>query len=173
MLLADIDGDGDQDVFSGSDGNGWFENIDGQGTFVEPPSRKFAADEVAMIDVDGDDDLDIVASESFGRSTELVWYENGDDSEFSTRTVISADIQRLAEFYTADTDGDGDHDLFALTTSVSKELIWIETLGRPEVSPAAILNDNPARRESEVDEAFSPLGDDLLGPDGSNGFWLA
>ncbi|MCB0453496.1 MAG: VCBS repeat-containing protein, partial [Aequorivita sp.] len=69
VLAADIDGDGDLDVLSGSDNTGiaWYENIDGNGNFG--PTRvinAFApnARSIATADIDGDGDMDVVGSTS-------------------------------------------------------------------------------------------------------------
>lgn len=128
IAAADIDGDGDMDVFglSGDSGNtvAWFENTDGVGTawgmhtidryFTYPSGLKPA-------DLDGDGDVDVVVC-STDWGGKLVWYENADGLGGSW-------VKRTLDNYTphadtvevADLDGDGDLDVLGTSSS---ELAW-------------------------------------------------
>ena len=88
MVAADLDCDGDLDVLANNDADGWYplqwslvwhENVDGMGTYqphyLEHGSSDVPFDvEAHPADLDGDGDLDILASGApFGP---LVWYRN-------------------------------------------------------------------------------------------------
>ena len=82
VYAADIDGDGDVDVLSGSvygDTIAWYENSDGKGTFSNPYSITTKADRLSSVhtaDLDGDGDVDVLSASS-GDDT-IAWYENTD-----------------------------------------------------------------------------------------------
>src|SRR5690606_10549946 len=82
VYAADIDGDGDIDVVSGSgdpfEGKvAWYENTDGLGNFgaeniISDSVRTI--DAVSIADIDGDGDMDILSGA--GSNSPLGWYEN-------------------------------------------------------------------------------------------------
>ncbi len=80
IFVADLDGDGDPDVVSGTQGDGtveWYENTDGVGTTWQQAtisSSAFVALGVHAADLDGDGDMDVIsASEG---DDKIEWYEN-------------------------------------------------------------------------------------------------
>jgi hypothetical protein len=76
---ADLDGDGDMDVFSASfhdDKVAWYENLDGQGSFRREQIISTTADQagfVNAIDLDGDGDLDIITASC---DFKISWHRN-------------------------------------------------------------------------------------------------
>jgi hypothetical protein len=117
-IAADLDGDGDLDALSASvndDTIAWYENTDGQGTFgpklVITTAADFAAT-VAAADVDGDGDLDVLASSQSDDT--IAWYENTDgQGTFGSEQVITAAADGARSVVAADIDGDGDLDVLA------------------------------------------------------------
>ena len=79
-MLADLDGDGDQDVLSASVGDdkiAWYENTDGLGTFGPQQvitTSVAGAMAVYTADLDGDGDVDVLSA-SLG-DNKVAWYEN-------------------------------------------------------------------------------------------------
>lgn len=117
--LADLDDDGDLDLFVGHIGNTLY-HFENTGTFTNPVwtqrtdsyggiSETEEGIQPAFIDLDGDDDLDLL----IGRCGNLIWYRN----EGSTWTRLAQDPIGYGVGSCAtspgvgDWDGDGDDDL--------------------------------------------------------------
>ena len=127
VLAADLDGDGDQDVLSGSASDGkvaWYENTDGYGTFSKQTVITTSARGVRSLsaaDLDGDGDMDVLSA-SATKGT-LAWYENTDGSgAFSGPNVLSSTAS-YASVFTADVDGDGDPDVLS-GSEKNSQIIW-------------------------------------------------
>ena len=110
---ADMDGDGDMDVLSASeydDTIAWYEN-NGDQSFAQHTITTSAtgAHSVFAGDVDGDGDLDVLAAcyHPADGSTQIAWYENDSDENFTTH-IIDASADYAISVFAADVDGDGD-----------------------------------------------------------------
>ena len=124
VFAADLDGDGDQDVLSASREDhtiAWYENLDGLGTFSAQQvisSEAYSANTVAAADLDGDDDLDVLAAYSGDRGFDgnIVWYQNTDGlGSFSLEKEISSTVDGGTNIFARDFDGDGDLDVLSST----------------------------------------------------------
>jgi hypothetical protein len=144
ILAADLDGDGDRDVLTAArleDEIAWYENVDGEASFFNPHVISNVADgaqDLAVADVDGDGDRDVLAA--LWAADEFVWYENLDGvGAFGPERVI--DGGNAQAVVTADLDGDGDTDVLAGTAFGS--VAWYENLdGAGAFGPAQILEDD-------------------------------
>lgn len=122
IQAADMDGDGDLDIFSGSQGEQrlvWFENVTATGEqpeFDEHPIAATAAEtsgfQVAFHDFSGDGRLDVVTAID---ATGVAWLEQlaTTDAAWTVHTIGDMTPDRIAGFTLADIDQDGDPDLFA------------------------------------------------------------
>jgi CSLREA domain-containing protein len=128
---ADLDGDDDIDILASlelDDDIVWFENLDGSGTNWSKHhifGHERDSDILLAVDVDGDNDLDIVAGLTYNH--ELAWWENlnGDASSWIKHEVIvGTSFHALAA---ADIDGDGDQDLLK-GTYFEGEIAWWENV---------------------------------------------
>ncbi len=142
VFAADLDGDGDPDVLSGSfddDKIAWYENTDGLGSFGPQQIISTAADgaqSVVASDVDGDGDIDVLSASV--NDEKIAWYENTDGlGSFGPRQIISNDTQNPYSVFAADLDGDGDIDV--LSASLNDDMIaWYKntygpSFGSPQV----------------------------------------
>jgi hypothetical protein len=129
---ADLDGDGDIDIIASSDTFDdifWFENLDGAGTFSARKvvglfgnnGRHFAID-----DLDGDGDMDVVASSS--NTETLSWYKNVDGlGTFSDFIEILPSDSATTGVFIADLDGDLDNDIVYIKAGTNS-VNWVENL---------------------------------------------
>lgn len=124
---ADLDGDGDFDVMSTSYNDNklaWYENLDGLGTFgaqqivtTFPTTWPIAFGE----DMDGDGDIDIIASLG-----DTVWFENVDgNGTFTTSHTITT--TEYNSIFPKDLDQDGDIDII-VPAGYNDDLVWYENI---------------------------------------------
>ena len=150
VVAADIDADGDLDVVAGGQGDGtinssdvaWFQN-NGNLSFTRrgiersayaPFSSSFT-ESVAVGDVDGDGDLDVVSagvpsgSSGLNQPATLVWHEQIAGNVFVDHAIELGRYYRWATL--ADFNGDGDLDVVAggYNYSVPTTLDLFENLG--------------------------------------------
>ena len=124
LSTADFDGDGDMDVLASSRGDDkvvWYENLDGLGDFstahIINDTAPFVK-EVVAVDIDGDNDMDVVAAVT--NANKVVWYENLDGlGNFSDENIISNTTTGVYYVDTADVNGDGFVDVLANSSSTA------------------------------------------------------
>ena len=131
VYAADLDLDGDLDLVA-ADGSAftvdWYENTAGDGSAWTQRSLQSSAGEaraVAVGDVDGDGDMDVVGTNHTGSA--LVWWENltlHRSALFPDETTIEAAFTNPEDFAVGDIDGDGDPDV--LGTAQTEDLTWWE-----------------------------------------------
>ncbi len=174
-FAADIDSDGDLDVFSSSRTQGrvaWHENLDGEGSFASPPhviaAAGNSADFVLAADLDGDSDPDLLYASS--REGRIAWHENLGAGEFSDAMVIATVTSSLISIAAADVDGDGDPDVLASVagdhtiawyentagTFGSQRVVTDEAFGAMSVSSADL------DRDGDLDILAASPGDDAV-----------
>jgi len=123
--VADIDGDGDNDIIAASFDQGhlsWYENLDGLGTFSNriAIAEKYI-DSMHLSDIDLDGDLDIL----IGGGNAIGWFENVDGlGTFGASIAITEDLNGVESVFSADLDGDGDLDV--ISTSYYNLVSWFE-----------------------------------------------
>ncbi|MCA9216769.1 MAG: VCBS repeat-containing protein [Planctomycetales bacterium] len=160
LLLADFDGDGDVDAIAGSIGNEeadhstvtLFQN-DGTGNLILNTTALLLSsedgfvDDIAMGDIDGDGDMDVVAA---GRgSSQVFLLKNVGGGEFAAPMVVSGDFLEPRAVHVTDMDGDGDMDIVGTASYEDTEghhVFWYENSdgkGTFGSDPASIV-DTPA-----------------------------
>ena len=115
---ADLDGDGDRDVLAGSIGSdveflSWYENVNGQGTFVlvDDLHQFTGYPNVSAADLDGDGDRDVLAATATG----CYWFENFDGQGSFAGMLVGSGAFR--DQFPVDVNGDGDVDVLAAQVS--------------------------------------------------------
>ena len=150
---ADISRDGVDDVL-GAGPNVLYYVSNRDGTFAE--AQELTSDGVGYgmtlaRDVDGDNDLDVIASSS---AKGIVVIKNNGDGTFGEEDLIST-FEGTTRLSTADMDGDGDLDLVSGSYS-GKRLAWHENNGDGTFMPEVVIND-------DVDGMYSVATADLNG----------
>lgn len=166
LLVGDVDGDLDNDVLIASiDGLAdgltleWYENVGGKEPFGHPleiGGGQYCAlrsHRVSIVDVDGDNDLDLFVT----CPSEVSWYENLDGKGSFAASQILSLPQASEEFKgsaIADFDLDGDNDVIVFNArnrdiqnrrlSDDTVLWWIERQGSEFTHPVPILATLPS-----------------------------
>jgi uncharacterized repeat protein (TIGR01451 family) len=139
---ADVDGDGDLDVLSASESShtiAWWENTDdgdyGSVWAMHAITDAFGgAHDIAVGDVDGDGDPDILGSASI--SNTVAWWENVDQTDPGTGDgsvweghIVNDDFGGANAVELVDMDGDGALDILAAATISDTVAWWGNTAG--------------------------------------------
>lgn len=140
VVTADLDQDQDQDIIVAlgwPDEIVWYENLDGAGSFgsrnvINTPAN-VSAFFVTTADLDGDDDVDVLAAHQGDvannwQGSKIAWYENdlNQGGDWITHT-ISANVGRAYAVFAADLDSDDDLDFLAALAEENK-IVWYENL---------------------------------------------
>ena len=141
FFISDIDEDFDKDIivaeldgnkvaFLSNDGSESFTN-----TTIASVNRVRA---VSAADVDGDGDIDILATGDNSSGDEVVWYSN-DGSENFTAIAIESSIGSANHLQIVDIDGDNDKDVI-VTSFQDDDVLWYENDGSENFTKSYIDN---------------------------------
>jgi hypothetical protein len=145
VAAADLDGDGDLDLISGSQSDAklaWYENLGGAGVFGPNRFINEAAGGVSALaaaDLNGDGRPDVLSVSTLDQK--LAWYENLGGLNFSRQRILDQSAIQHKDLVALDLDGDGDIDL----ALIGREVLLI------------LINDGAAQFSSSV--AFSGFND--------------
>ena len=162
IKIADVDGDGDDDLLGTARVAGlvlWYENSGAPKTkpwkrhVIDTPDRPTHGQEVDM-DQDGDTDL-VMALSGDGLA---VWYENDPATRDGSwpRHLIS-ELSEAAFVVAGDLNGDGDLDGAATSQGDQPHLVWFENSGDPKGKWSTYVLKNTWK------EAVQPVMADLDG----------
>jgi len=158
LAVGDVNGDGHADVYVAVYALGQDRLLfgDGQGGFSDATSTWLPADAssdhaVALGDLDGDGDLDVVVGaygeDGAGHRWERVLVNDGDRLEDRTMTMLSGVDDATASLALGDLDGDGDLDLVTCNDGeddVHLRMLWNDGTGTFAEAPAGAM---PAQSE--------------------------
>lgn len=128
VVAADIDRDGDLDLVGAAqfdDDVMWWENQDGNGDNwgIHTVDGDFdGAHSVAVSDIDGDGDMDIVAAAL--DANDITWWKHHSSSSSWEKFTIAGDFGGAVSVHAADMDGDGDVDILGAAQSANDVTWW-------------------------------------------------
>ena len=148
VYVVDLDADGDQDLLAASSDDGslrWLEgseSTEGDQQFTEHllGNDALGGNSVRTGDLDGDGDLDVVAT---SRSNDMIfWYEQKglNDGRFGDAQEIGSSSEGVSFAAVSDIDGDGDEDIVA-TIYEEDQVVWFSNSGDGSFSDEMIIED--------------------------------
>ncbi|WP_179334762.1 T9SS type A sorting domain-containing protein [Winogradskyella costae] len=187
MDMEDIDGDGDLDVVVGTAIYGGdvieiFRNNlieDGTVSFTKDPttiaSGKAGIFHVSFEDIDGDTDLDILATEvsyGSGPTGNLYWYEDNGSGFTETTFTTTLNNPAMAQFRDLDNDGLNDIVLGNGASGAGNDLVWFKNNGSGSFDAEDIIDDTQSQafvlaiedydNDGDLDIATSAYNQDAL-----------
>ena len=158
LYIADIDGDGKEDLLSSFSGSGskigWYKN-EGQGNFGDQQIITLEGSSIKSVyaaDLDGDGDLDVLSTQNNGHQN-VAWYKNDGQGNFGDRIIITTDINGGQDVFVADLDGDGDLDVISASHN---KIAWYKNDGHGNFGEQRIIT-------TRADNARSVFTADLDG----------
>ncbi len=170
LAVGDVDHDGDPDVIVGNFGsaNRWHKNQGGATPFTGIAGQTITTDAkptnaVALGDVDGDGDLDLVTANGSGQANR--WYPNNGTTDpwagLSTGTPIGSDLDDSRSLALGDLDRDGDLDLVVGNFGTANRLYVNNGTADPWDAPDVLSSGLLAHWRFDVDARdSSPHGHD-------------
>ena len=154
-MAADIDSDGDLDVFSANGGASsvgtpgsisWFENKGESGFTKHVISEENDGARIVDVgDVNGDGHLDVLsASKTDGK---VEWYENDGEQNFSVH-LLDGTAAGASDVSAIDLDGDDDLDVLA---AASSEIRWYENQGNGVFTSHLVASEVGAQKAAAAD----------------------
>lgn len=175
--LLDIDGDGDKDLFlSTSEVKvGWFENLDGLGTFggfnsiYENNATNTATAE--FDDIDSDGDFDVILSLTFLQKIYL--FENIDgNGTFSSETLLLENIEDVKNIKNVDLNEDGAKDLIISTGTTTPKLFIAYNNGMGVFLPLTAVFSHASQNIFNVADLDADNDLDIIVANSSSAFWI-
>lgn len=130
LFVADLDGDGDNDVLTGSQSDNkiaWYENTNGNGAFGPQQTLTTNLGQVHKViaaDMDNDNDLDIICA----AGNSVSWFKNTTgQGDFTLQQTHSGgnNTNDIYSVFATDLDNDGDNDL-VVGTDFEYRVFWLQ-----------------------------------------------
>jgi hypothetical protein len=150
VLMADLDRDGDLDLYSASDTDdviAWYENLGGRPPVFRRHIVSGVADyarSVYAADLDNDGDLDLMSASQLDHK--VAWYENLGGAPLQWREYApDTGASGVQHIHADDLDGDGDQDMVT-ALELDNSIRWYENQGGspPTFSMHFVSRNTPA-----------------------------
>lgn len=130
ILVADFDGDGDEDIFDGIGMQGIYITFNNSDGTLSPQTYRGSADEVdvaAIADIDNDGDIDLITGHNETKNdTSYVVTVHLNDGSGYFGAAYSIELDKVLDgLHMIDMDGDGDTDLIVRFTSTSGAILLL------------------------------------------------
>ena len=141
---GDLDGDGDEDVIACRFSTLlWYEN-DGLGTFINSQiivEGEGNMQSIYISDLDGDNYPDILteSNQGYQENDQIVWFKNDGLGNFSSKIIITDQIDAGHCVFASDIDGDGDNDVLSASVYDDK-IAWYRNNGNGTFSSQLIIS---------------------------------
>ncbi len=160
LEAPDLDGDGDLDILAAANEDHeviWWRNDGGEPiiwTKFVIGGNVYEAHSAYAADLDGDADLDVIATAY--RYSQIYWWRNdGGDPIAWTRFTITNTFNAAHEVYASDVDGDGDNDVLGASSNLNRISWWRNDGGEPIVWTEQVIDDSiglaKAVRTADID----------------------
>ena len=140
--IADLDNDGDVDLFIHNNGTLSYYLNNGTGNFTSPQIIATAIDNLSSLntaDIDNDGYQDILFASSTNNS--IIWYKNNGNATFSTPQIIANNVLNIANMVTADLNNDNNTDILWTGNNTVE---WILNNGNNTFGEPQIISDQVA-----------------------------
>ena len=164
ILGEDIDGDGDEDIVFNELGddqgfywlqNDGFNNFD---TYIEITPDSLQLTDLFAIDIDGDSDVDLLASDAKTNKAKL--FVNDEDGNFSEITH-EEEFGQIREIYAVDLNNDGDLDVISVDQS-DHQVVWYENEYQTELTEVRPIAARVGGGIEIYGSRFSSDGSDII-----------
>jgi FG-GAP-like repeat/Secretion system C-terminal sorting domain len=130
VCAADVDGDGDTDVFGAGNSYGggiaWWENVDGDGlnwTEHEVDREFHYAESIYVTDMNGDGDIDVFGAASYPTNSIMYWSNSLGDGTTWAGEIVGM-VENPLSVYATDVDGDGYKDVLCAAWTADDIKWW-------------------------------------------------
>lgn len=156
VAVGEIDGNPGPDLVAVTpfpDNTVYLLTNNGSGSFAAPVpigTMPGSVDEVEIVDMDGDSDLDVIAFESDGARSNVLWFPNNGSGTFDPPNLVFDISAGVRGFAVGDLDNDGDID-FVTANSTLDQSRWHENDGVGNFPPLGErLNQAPLSSPHDV-----------------------
>ncbi|MFL2983818.1 MAG: beta strand repeat-containing protein [Candidatus Neomarinimicrobiota bacterium] len=142
FFISDVDEDGDKDIIVAELDAGEVAYLSNNGSESFTKTTIASVNRVRAVfatDVDGDGDIDLLATGDNSSGNEVIWYSN-DGSENFTANAIESSIGSANHLQVVDIDGDNDKDVI-VTSWRDDDVLWYQNDGSQNFTKSYIDND--------------------------------
>jgi hypothetical protein len=153
FFISDVDEDGDKDIIVAELDAGEVAYLSNNGSESFTKTTIASVNRVRAVfatDVDGDGEIDLLATGDNSSGDEVIWYSN-DGSENFTANAIESSIGSANHLQVVDIDGDNDKDVI-VTSFQDDDVLWYENDGSQNFTKSYVDNNLNGSAYVKVDD---------------------